>query len=92
MSYSLTSISFYQYIKQSPTKLLLVALLLSLAIPISISEVHANAACTLEIKNQIQSEIDIFSDLENAPSPVERMQDQKNKFNKIKQKTYFLIQ
>jgi Putative amidase domain len=66
--------------KKPYTKIVLVSLLFSLAIPVAISEIHANAACTNQVKNEIQKEIDLYSQLESAPSIYETSQKIKETF------------
>ncbi len=65
--------------KKLYTKFVLVSLLFSLVIPVVISEVHANAACTAEVKNQIQREIDNLLILETVPTVQERAKIKKTR-------------
>lgn len=87
LSISKSIIEFFKssFDKISPTKVILVFLLFGLSIPVAISEVHANAACTAEIKTQIQREIDTLSILETVPTVQERSVIKKQDFDKIKQ-------
>lgn len=68
------------------TQILIASLLITLVIPTTLLEIRANANCTTELKNHIQKQINILTDLENAPTIYEQSQKNKKDFEQLKNK------
>lgn len=81
MTTKLSKISYFKLAKAA-----FIILILSIIIPLAVTDITANADCTIDARKQIQTQIDSLVSLENAPTIQERGQKNKQDFNNLKTK------